>query len=339
MIDRRGQGEVPDRVAPVRVEPERHDDDRARPLEDRLQGAVHRLEEAVVGQAGGLGQVEVLAGTRPFARLVPVAEEERVLPRRIGVNRGVEDVAPAPEDLLGAVAMVIVDVEDRDALAGRSHDRLGCDRGVVEEAVAARHRSGRVVAGRAAEPVRGPLSGENEVNRREGDVDRGAGRAVRSLDDRVGGVEPPPAKAAGDGLRLGLAGDERRAHPLEHAERRVRVGDEIGPVDPLLHGPGPGALEEPDEPGIVDRGDRRLAVLRRFGEREAAVRLETRPDDLRALRHLVGRDRLAEIRLVGDVMGEMFRCVNDLHGYLLGPKPTRAAARESPRSPRPAGSA
>jgi hypothetical protein len=34
-----------------------------------------------------------------------------------------------------AVAVVVVDVEDRDALAGRPDDRLGRDRGVVEEAV------------------------------------------------------------------------------------------------------------------------------------------------------------------------------------------------------------
>ena len=38
---------------------------------------------------------------------------------RVGVDRHVADVAAAPEDLLAAVAVVVVDVEDRDPLAGR----------------------------------------------------------------------------------------------------------------------------------------------------------------------------------------------------------------------------
>ena len=107
--------------------------------------------------------VEVLACPGALAGLVGPAEEVRVVAVRVGVDRDVADVAAAPEDLLAAVAVVVVDVEDRDPLAGRPDDRLGRDRGVVEEAVAAVHRARGVVAGRTAQAVRGRRAPEHEV--------------------------------------------------------------------------------------------------------------------------------------------------------------------------------
>ena len=54
-----------------------------------------------------------------------MAQVVRVLPRRVAVERDVQHVAAPPEDLLAAVAVVVVDVEDGDPLAGPGGDRLG----------------------------------------------------------------------------------------------------------------------------------------------------------------------------------------------------------------------
>jgi hypothetical protein len=69
------------------------------------------------------------------------------------MDRDVADVAPSPEDLLRAVAVVEVDIEDRDPFTGGGDDPLGRDRGVVEESVPAVHRAGRMMAGWPAQTV------------------------------------------------------------------------------------------------------------------------------------------------------------------------------------------
>ena len=118
------------------------------------------------------------------------------------VDRHVADVAAAPEDLLAAVAVVVVDVEDRDPLAGRPDDRLGGDRGVVEEAVAAVHRAGGVMPGRPAQAVGRDRATEDEVHRGQGHVDGGPGGRIGPGDERRRRVEPPEAGAAGRVHRL-----------------------------------------------------------------------------------------------------------------------------------------
>src|SRR4051812_28321688 len=167
VVDRGREREVTDRIVAVRVEPERHDHDIARRGRDRLEPAVQRDDIGLVVGAGRERQVQGRAAPLPLAPLVDTTQEERVLALRIGMERDVQDIAPAPEDLLRPVAVVVVDVEDRDPLAGCPDDRLGGDRGVVEEAVAAGHRSARVMTGRPAQPVRGALPTEHEVDRRE----------------------------------------------------------------------------------------------------------------------------------------------------------------------------
>ena len=62
--------------------------------------------------------VQVLAGPLPFPGLVLATQEVRVLPVGMGVDGDVAHVTATPEDLLRPVAVVEVDVEDRDALAG-----------------------------------------------------------------------------------------------------------------------------------------------------------------------------------------------------------------------------
>ena len=117
VIDIGGQREVPDGVESVRVEPERHHDDGPRHGGDRLAGSVRGVEVVLVGGAAAQRDVQVLARAFALARLVGPAEEVRIRADRIGVDRDVPDVAAAPEDLLAPVPVVVVDVDDRDALA------------------------------------------------------------------------------------------------------------------------------------------------------------------------------------------------------------------------------
>src|SRR5262245_31122483 len=127
-----GQGEVADRVLLERVEAERDDDDRTGRGGDPVERPVQVGEIGRIVRAQRLRQVEVGATTRPLPHLVCVPEEERVEPPWIGVERGVDHVLAAPEDLLGAVAVMDIDVEDGDPLPTGGHDRLRGDRGVVE---------------------------------------------------------------------------------------------------------------------------------------------------------------------------------------------------------------
>src|SRR5688572_16810491 len=70
VVDGRRQGEVADGVEPVRIEPERDDDHRARDGCDGLERAIRRLQVVVVRGTGSQGDVEVLARAVTFAGLV-----------------------------------------------------------------------------------------------------------------------------------------------------------------------------------------------------------------------------------------------------------------------------
>jgi len=91
------------------------------------------------------------------------------------VQRYVLHVGAVVEDLLRAVAVVVVDVDHGDLHACRRGDVMGDDRGVVEEAVAAVVRRRRMMAGRPAQPVRGALAAEHQRRGGQRGVDRAAG--------------------------------------------------------------------------------------------------------------------------------------------------------------------
>jgi hypothetical protein len=78
------------------------------------------------------------------------------------MDRHGEHVAARVEDALRAVAVVQVDVEDRDAAAGPGQP-LGGDGRIVEKAEAAGEVGEGVVARRAAERVGGGRTGKHRV--------------------------------------------------------------------------------------------------------------------------------------------------------------------------------
>jgi hypothetical protein len=73
-------------------------------------------EIAVIPGAERQRNVEVGAEPCALAALIGVAPNMRIVEGRIGVDGNGEDAAPFIEDALRAVAVVDVDVEDRDAL-------------------------------------------------------------------------------------------------------------------------------------------------------------------------------------------------------------------------------
>ena len=67
------------------------------------------------------------------------------------MEREEEDVVAIVEDRLGAVAMVIVDIEDRNPRGTPVDEGLGGDGGIVQEAIAAVIVLARMMARRPAE--------------------------------------------------------------------------------------------------------------------------------------------------------------------------------------------
>lgn len=70
---------------------------------------------------------------------------------RVAVQARQEHVVAVVEDFLRAIAVVVIDVEDRDAGVAVVDEALGGDGGIVEVAIAAEEIAARMMARRAAE--------------------------------------------------------------------------------------------------------------------------------------------------------------------------------------------
>ena len=88
----------------------------------RRKPSVHRVSVLLGGDVLGQRHVEIVAGAGPDARLVAEAGEVRIGEARMAVDRDGQHVGARVEDLLLAVAMVIVDVEDGDPAVARQAD-------------------------------------------------------------------------------------------------------------------------------------------------------------------------------------------------------------------------
>src|SRR4029079_11848042 len=109
-------------------------------------------------RAAGQRQVEDVA-----AALVGMAPVIRIVGCRIGMDRGEEYLVMAGNDILRAVAVMIVDVEDRDALLGGER----ADRGVAEVGVAAEIIATGMVAWRRPQGEGASLPAKNRLKRRK----------------------------------------------------------------------------------------------------------------------------------------------------------------------------
>ncbi len=95
-------------------------------------------------------QVQVAARTGAGARLVGVTGKVGERLGRIAVQGCIQHVGPVKEDVLSAVAVMEIDIEDRNPRGALVAQVLGGDGGVVQKAVAAVQIPRCMMAGRAA---------------------------------------------------------------------------------------------------------------------------------------------------------------------------------------------
>ena len=312
-----GEREVAQRVQRERVEAQRDDDEPRLDLGERLECLVEGLDVRPVVHAGRERQVPVLALPGALADLVGPTEEIRVLAVRVRVDRDVAHVVPTPEELLRAVAVMKVHIEDPDPLAGGPSKGVGRDRGVVEEAVAGVQGTCGVMPRRPAQPVDGGLTPEHEIGRGEGHIHGPARGGVGPCDERRRAVEAIPSRTARDRGRHLDRPNRLRTHALEHRRVWPRVRRHRPALALLPDELAPGLFEEVDETSVVDREDGLVAVLGRGDALERWVSLEGRADVLRPLDDLERGHLRAEHRLVRHVVPEMRIAVDELHASLV----------------------
>ena len=203
------------------------------------------------------------------------------------MQRAVADVPAFPEDRLGAVAVVGVEVDHGDGVVPGVAQRLGGDRGVVEVAGAAVPVAGRMVTRRPAERVRRGGAGGDEVHRGQGAVDRRTGGLPGARADQGHRVV---AELAGPAVRRGGPG---RRHALGHRGRREDIGHDPVLADQLDVRTGqPLGVDGPevvDEGRGVDAAQHLVVVRRRLHPLVVGQRIQDAVDPLGQLGAL-GRD-------------------------------------------------
>ena len=145
-------------------------------------------------------QVEVEPLALAGAALVGVAEEIGIFDARVGVDVHHLHVGAGVEDRLGAVAVVVVDVEDADPAEPAAAQPFRGDGGVVDEAIAAGGARPGVVAGRAAEREGGALAAADEGGGGQRDVVARLHRVPGAGDEGGAGVHAVEAEEPVDVL-------------------------------------------------------------------------------------------------------------------------------------------
>ena len=218
----------------------------------------------VVG-AGRERHVDGGAASLPRPDLVSPTGEVRVLELRVGVQVDDEHGGVVVEYRLRAVAVVVVDIDDRDT-AGAARLRMpGCDRDVVQEAEAAEVVAPRVVAGWPAESVCARFAPEHEIDGAERDVRRSAHGRGRARDDSRRGIEAPVAGGRDRVLRF--AGRRTAAKQAVKGERGREERAGVAAAAPDV----PGAVEPAQHRGVVHGQDGTIAMRGGRDDRMAAV--------------------------------------------------------------------
>ena len=238
----------------MRVEPGR-DDDEVGPeaLEPRQDRGLERLAEDVAAVAGPQRRIDDGVAVAALGDGAGAGIERHL------VGRAVHHRAVAPEDVLRAVAVMDVPVDDRDALGAMRLLRVpGGDRGIVEEAEP--HGAGAlgVMAGRAhrREGVPGPPR-HHLVDGLHGGADAAQHRLQGARRHGRVGVDRDHAVARRHLLdRLHVGGRMGELGHRRGAERR-RLADEPGETL-VLERP----IDRPDAVGALGMAGRRLVVER-----------------------------------------------------------------------------
>ena len=113
------------------------------------------------------------------------------------MDRHRENVGPFVEDALRAVAVVHIDIENRDALVLQLKlSRRHC--AVVEKAGSAREIAVGMMTGRPAKGIGCVLTVHDKLGSRGSDIGRGTGGSPGAGTDRARGVDRVPAEATDD---------------------------------------------------------------------------------------------------------------------------------------------
>src|SRR5439155_5372594 len=193
-VDRRGKTEIAEGILSVRIHAERDNGDRWRKTDKSFERLFQARQIATVSGADRQRQVQCCSEAWPGAGLRGMTGEVRIGAERITVERYVQHLGATIEDLLGPVAVMVVEVENGYTGPRLLHEMFGCDGGVVEETETPIHRMSSMVAGRSAETIDNVLTSQHQVGGGQGDVNRASRCFVRAGDDRRAGIEAPVAE-------------------------------------------------------------------------------------------------------------------------------------------------
>ena len=223
-------------IAPRGIEPGRHHEEGRAEAADAAERLRHRVPVLLRRDVLRQADVQIVAGAGPDAGLVAKAGEIGIGEARMAVDRDGEHVGARIEDLLLAVAVVIVDVEDGDAPVARQH--VGGDRRIVEIAEAAEGARLGVMAWRAHQSVGEVGALEHLLRRGQRAIDR---RARGEIGVEIERRERVDAVIAGE-HRLVLRRPRRVSRREDvRVDRLLRAGQEAGLADvidepPVMHG-------------------------------------------------------------------------------------------------------
>ncbi len=297
------QLEVRNWVVLVGVHAEGHDDNIRRIGGNSLDPLLQRVLVAGPLRAPVQRKIDVAAFAFASACLVGEAQHVRIFLVRVAMQRDEQRIAAVVEDLLRAVTVMVVDIENRDAPGAVIQQLLRGDGRVVEEAIAAEMVRRGMVPRRAAEREGGIRAGIEQRRAGQRDVHRGFDRLPAGRGDRRSAIEAVVAQAA----------VQRRRHAVRaHAPRRPGIG--VGGAGaahgrPLVMG----SLQHLHQPWRMHAGDRlKWENLRRD---DLAKPHLARPGQhqFRPLRLLEGRDKFAEQQLAWALVKEMVRAVDCFH--------------------------
>ena len=185
------------------------------------------------------------------------------------MQRHILHVVAVVENLLRAVAVVIIDIEHGHFAARALHDVVRCNRGIVEKAVPAVEVAGGVVTWWSTQPVGSAFAAEHHVGGGECGVNRSPSSLIGAFSKRSGGLETPPTETGGD-----CGGLTRVAHLVAQVVAIKHVWHHFATVADNGLILAPRDREKVDQPFVVHRLDGVDTVIGRLTKREARVCLQ-----------------------------------------------------------------
>ena len=209
--------------------------------------------------------------------------EIRVCATRVAVQRHVLHIVAIIENFLGAIAVVVVDIEHRDLAAGASNNLVRSDRGIVEKAVTAIQITRGMVPRRATQTIGSTLAPKHHIGCSKSRVNRSAGRSVGAFGEWCGGFKTPPTQPGNN--RIGLFAI---AHLITQLVTIKHVGHHFAPCAHHLLILGPCFRQKLHETCVVHCRNRLYPMIARGTKRKLRVSQQCRLDGFGAARVFEG---------------------------------------------------